>query len=405
MQIAERMSRLGTETSFDVLAEIDELKEKGKNIVSFAIGESDFCTPQNIINAAKKALDNACTHYCPSCGVMDFRKVAAGYISKTRKIDVKPTNIVVTPGGKPIIFFSILACINKGDEVIYPSPGYPIYESMINFVSAKPVPLPLLESKEFSFDVEDLKARITPKTKMLIINSPQNPTGGIVPKKDLEKVAKIAVKNNLWVLSDEIYSRIIYNGKFESIIQFPGMKERTIILEGHSKAYAMTGWRLGYGVMNEKLAFHVGRLMTNSNSCTSTFTQIAGAEAYLGPQTETEKMVKEFKERRDLIVKGLNNIDGISCLKPHGAFYVFPNVTKACKDNGFKDANHLRKYLLHKAGVAVLSRIHFGIKNKDEDQEYSRFSYATSKDVIEEGLKRIKEALANKKQIRDFLNE
>jgi len=405
MQIAERMSRLGTETAFVVLAEVNKLKAQGKDIVSFAIGEPDFCTPENIRNAAKKALDNECTHYCPSCGVQDFREVAAKYISKTRNIKVKADNVVVTPGAKPIIFFSILACINKGDEVIYPNPGFPIYESMINYVNAKPIPLPLLESKEFSFDIEDLKASITPKTKMLIINSPQNPTGGVVPKEDLKEVAELAVKHNLWVMSDEVYSRIIYDGEFESIVQFPGMQERTIIIEGHSKTYAMTGWRLGYGVANEKLTAFIAQLMTNSNSCTATFTQMAGMEAYTGPQTETEKMVKEFKERRDLIVDGLNNIDGISCLKPKGAFYVFPNVTKACKDNNFKDANHLQKYLLHKAGVAALGRTCFGMKNKGEDQEYLRFSYATSKDVIKEGLKRIKEGLENKEQIKEFLNE
>jgi len=391
---AERMSRLGTETAFEVLAKVKKLEAEGKNVVSFCIGEPDFDTPQNIIDAAKKALDDGFTHYGPSSGMPDFRKTCADYLNKTRKnVEYDADEIVITPGAKPIIFFGILATINAGDEVIYPNPGFPIYESMIDFVGGKPVPAPLLEEKGFVFDVEELKKLITDKTKMIIINSPENPCGGVVTKEDLEKVAKLAIEHNLWVMSDEVYSRILYDGEFESITQFPGMKERTILIEGHSKTYAMTGWRLGYGAMNKELATKMAQLMTNSNSCTASFTQVAGKEAYEGPQEATEKMVEKFKTRRDLVVKGLNDIKGVKCVNPEGAFYVFPNVTEACKNKGFKDAKELQNHLLYDAGVAVLARTCFGHKNEGEDQEYIRLSYATSEENIAEGLKRMKEAL------------
>jgi aspartate/methionine/tyrosine aminotransferase len=403
MKIAQRISRLGTETAFDVLAEVNRLKAEGRDIVAFSIGEPDFDTPANIKEAAKRALDDNQTHYTPSAGIMTFRKVIADYVSRTRNIGVHPEEVVVTPGAKPIIFFSILACVDEGDEVIYPNPGFPIYESMITFIGAKPVPLPLLERREFSFDVRELKARITDKTSMVIINSPQNPTGGIIPREDLYELAELALKHNFWVLADEIYSRIIYEGKFESITQFPGMKERTIILDGHSKTYAMTGWRLGYGVMPKDLAQHIARLMTNSNSCTATFTQYAGIEALTGPQDEAMKMGQEFKERRDIVVEGLNTIDGISCLKPHGAFYVFPNVTKVCRDLGFANSKQFQNFLLYKAGVAVLGRQCFGMKNEGETDEYVRLSYAASKEMIREGLRRMKTALADKQLVEEFL--
>lgn len=405
MKIAQRMSRLGTETAFDVLAEVNALKAQGRDIISFSIGEPDFNTPSNIKEAAKKALDDNQTHYTPSAGIMILRETVAETVSRTRGIPVSPDEVVITPGGKPIIFFSILACVDEGDEVIYPNPGFPIYESMINFIGAKPVPLRLLESKAFSFDINEMKEKISPKTSVVIINSPQNPTGGIIPKRDLEELAELAVKHNFWVLSDEIYSRTIYEGKFESISQFPGMKERTIILDGHSKTFAMTGWRLGYGVMPQHLAAKITRLMTNSNSCTATFTQIAGVEALRGPQDEPKAMVQEFKERRDLVVDGLNNIDGISCLKPNGAFYIFPNVTGACRDLGFRDSTQLQQFLLHRGNVAVLSRTCFGRKNEGENDEYIRISYAASKQDISEGLKRIKSALADKQLVEKFLKE
>lgn len=391
---AERMSRLGTETAFEVLAQVKKLEAEGKNIVSFCIGEPDFDTPKNIRRTAKKALDEGFTHYGPSAGLPDFRKTCAEYINKTRKnVTYAADEIVVTPGAKPIIFFGILAVVNEGDEVIYPNPGFPIYESMIKFVGAKPVPAPLLEEKDFVFDVKKLESLITDKTKMIILNSPHNPCGGVILKEDLEEVAKLAVKYDLWVMTDEVYSRIQYDGEFESITQFPGMKERTILIEGHSKTYAMTGWRLGYGAMNKELTAKMAQLMTNSNSCTATFTQIAGKEAYEGQQDATAKMVKKFKRRRNLIVKGLNQIKGVKCLKPKGAFYVFPNVTEACKNLDFKDSKELQNHLLYNAGVAVLARTCFGRKNEGEDQEYIRLSYATSEDNIKEGLRRMKEAL------------
>jgi aspartate/methionine/tyrosine aminotransferase len=255
------------------------------------------------------------------------------------------------------------------------------------------VPAPLLEEKGFVFDVQEVKKFVTDKTKLIILNSPQNPCGGVISKEDLEKVATLAIENDLWILSDEVYSRILYEGEFESISQFEGMKERTILIEGHSKTYAMTGWRLGYGAMYKDLAEKIGQLMTNSTSCTATFTQIAGKEAYTGPQEETARMVEKFRNRRDLIVEGLNNIKGVKCLKPKGAFYVFPNVTEACRNLGFKDSKALQNHLLYNAGVAVLARTCFGSKNQGEDQEYIRLSYATSEANIKEGLKRIKDAL------------
>lgn len=405
MLYAKRMSMLGTETAFEVLAEVKKLEAQGKKIISFCIGEPDFDTPKNIIRAAQKALEEGYTHYGPSAGLPDFRKTCAAYITKTRNIPYGADEIVVTPGAKPIIFFGILACVNEGDEVVYPNPGFPVYESMINFVGAKPVPLPLLEEKEFNFDINSLKNLITKKTKMIIINSPHNPCGSVIPKEDLKKVANLAKKHDLWVMSDEVYSRMQYEGNFESIIQFPGMKERTILIEGHSKTYAMTGWRLGYGAMNKELASHIARLMTNSNSCTATFTQIAGKEAYEGPQNETARMTAEFKKRRDLIVSGLNSIEGIKCLKPKGAFYVFPNVTKLCSKLGLSDSKQLQQFLLHKAGVAVLARTCFGKKNENETEEYIRLSYATSEENIKEGVKRIREATANKALIKEFLKE
>lgn len=391
---AERMSKLGTETAFEVLAQVKKLEAEGKNVVSFCIGEPDFDTPKNIIKAAKKALSEGYTHYGPSAGLPDFRKRCAEYLNSTRKnVTYEADEIVITPGAKPIIFFGILATVNPGDEVIYPNPGFPIYESMINFVGAKAIPAPLLEKKGFVFDVEELKKLVTDKTKMIILNSPHNPCGGVVSKEDLEEVAKLAVEKDLWVMSDEVYSKMQYDGEFESIVQFPGMKERTILIEGHSKTYAMTGWRLGYGAVTKELAAKIAQLMTNSCSCTATFTQIAGKEAYDGEQKASERMIRRFKRRRNLVVKGLNKIKGIKCLKPKGAFYVFPNVTEACKNLGFKDSKELQNHLLYNAGVAVLARTCFGRKNDGETEEYIRLSYATSEENIEEGLKRIKEAL------------
>ena len=393
MQIADRISRLGTENAFVVLAEVNKLIAQGKDIISFCIGEPDFDTPVNIKKAAIKAIEEGYTHYGPSAGLPLLRETVAKYISKTRNIKVLPEEVVITPGGKPIIFYTIHAIVNEGDQVIYPNPGFPIYESIINFVGAEPVPIPLIENKGFSLDTNYLKKLITDKTKLIIINSPQNPTGGIISARDLEEIAKIAMENDIWVLSDEIYSRIIYDGKFSSIASISGMRNRTIILDGFSKTYAMTGWRIGYGVMNASLASIIATLETNCESCTATFTQIAAVQAYCGPQEETEKMVSEFKDRRNLIVQGLNDIEGFKCGIPGGAFYVFPNVTEACRNLGLAGSKDLQEYLLYKAGVAVLPRTSFGIKNINEKQEYIRLSYATSKDNIKEGLGRIKKAV------------
>lgn len=403
MKLANRLSRLGTETAFEVLAEVNELRSKGRDIIALSIGEPACATAPNIKEAAKRALDNDLTHYSPSSGILEFRQIIADYVSSTRGIPVHPSEVVVVPGGKPIIFFSILACIEEGDEVIYPVPGYPIYESMINFAGGTPVPLRLQEERKFSFDVKELRSKISDRTKMVIINSPHNPTGGVIPKRDLHEVAELSLKHDFWILSDEIYSRILYSGKPESISQFPGMKERTIILDGHSKTYAMTGWRVGYGVMPKELAIHLGRLMTNSNSCTATFTQHAAMEAITGPQDSVTAMVEEFRENRDLIVEGLNKIDGFSCHTPSGAFYAYPNVTKACRNHGFASSRDLQQFLLHEAGVAVLGQQCFGHRPLDEDQEYIRLSYVSSSRDIQEALRRIETALSDQQLIERFL--
>jgi len=380
------MSRLGTETAFEILAKAKQLEAKGKNVIHLEIGEPDFITPRNIIDAGIKALNEGYTHYNPSAGVREFREVIAKEISKTRKINVNPDQVVVTPGGKPIIFFSIFALINSGDEVIYPNPGYPIYESVIDFIGGKAVPIQLREENDFRLDTDELKKLVTDKTRMIIINSPQNPTGGILTKDDLRVIAEIALSRDIFVLADEIYSRIIYDGDHHSISSFPGMQERTIILDGMSKTYAMTGWRLGYGVMREDLAVKIARLQTNSNSCTATFTQRAGIEALTGPQEDVDRMVAEFKKRRDVIVEGLNHIPRISCKTPKGAFYVFPNV----KEIGW-EVRKLSDFLLNEGGVAVL----FGTSFGKYGEGYIRISYANSVENIKKGLSRIEKALQN----------
>ncbi len=379
---ADRLQRLGTETAFEVLARARALEAQGKEIIHMEIGEPDFDTPNFIKQAAKDALDQGFTHYTPSAGLMPVRETIADYIAETRKIPVKPENVVVVPGGKPIMFYAIMALVNEGEEVIYPNPGFPIYESMINFMGGVAVPLPLREENEFSFDIDEFKSLVTSRTKLIIINSPGNPCGGIMSKADLEAVAEMALKYDCYVLSDEIYSRIIYEGEHFSIAQLPGMQERTIILDGFSKTYAMTGWRLGYGVANPELIGWMTKLMTNSNSCTAAFTQMAGKAALTGDQTEVTQMVAEFRRRRDAIVAGLNEIPGIKCLKPHGAFYVFPNV----KGLGL-GTKEIADKLLYEAGVATLSGTSFGRYGEG----YLRFSYATSLENIQKALVRIKE--------------
>jgi aspartate/methionine/tyrosine aminotransferase len=380
LRLAKRMARLGTETAFEVLVKARALEAQGRDIVHLEIGEPDFDTPGNIIAAACDALHKGFTHYGPSAGMPPLRDAIAQYVSETRGINVTPEEVVVVPGGKPIIFFSILALVEEGDEVIYPNPGFPIYESMIDFLGAKAVPIQLREEMDFRLDVGELARLINDRTKLVILNSPQNPTGGMLTKKDLEEIAAAIGERNLMVLTDEIYSRLIFEGEHHSIMSLDGMKERCILLDGFSKTYAMTGWRMGYGVMRADLAAHVARLMTNSNSCTASFTQVAGIEALRGPQGSVEEMCAEFKKRRDVMVDGLNRIKGFSCRLPKGAFYVFPNIT----GTGWP-SQKLANALLEDAGVAALSGTSFGAFGEG----YVRFSVANSIENIEKALDRI----------------
>src|SRR5712672_4670455 len=327
LRLAKRTARLGTETAFEVLVKAKALEAQGRDIIHLEIGEPDFDTPPNIIDAGCNALHKGFTHYGPSAGMMELREVIAQHVSETRRVNVTPDEVVVVPGGKPIIFFSILALADDGDEIIYPNPGFPIYESMINYVGAKAVPIQLREELDFRLDVDELASLINDRTKLLILNSPQNPTGGVLTKEDIAAIARAIGDRNIVVLSDEIYSQLIFEGEYHSIMSIDGMKERTILLDGFSKTYAMTGWRMGYGVMRADLATHVSRLMTNSNSCTASFTQIAGVEAIRGDQSSVDHMRDEFRQRRDMFVAGLNRIRGFSCRMPKGAFYAFPNIT------------------------------------------------------------------------------
>ena len=380
LRLANRMARLGTETAFEVLVKAKALESQGRDIVHLEIGEPDFDTPRNIVDAAVDALHNGFTHYGPSAGLMELREVIAQHVSDTRNVDVTPDEVVVVPGGKPIIFFSILALAEEGDEVIYPNPGFPIYESMINYLGAKAVPIRLREEMDFRLDVDELRGLINDRTKLIIMNSPQNPTGGVLTKQDIAGIARVIGDRNIMVLADEIYSRLIFEGEHHSIMSIDGMKERCILLDGFSKTYAMTGWRIGYGVMRVDLAAHIARLMTNSNSCTASFTQVAGIEALHGPQASVEAMCAEFKKRRDLMVTGLNKIKGFSCRLPKGAFYVFPNITKT----GWP-SKKLADALLDDAGVAALSGTAFG----DFGEGYLRFSVANSIENIKKALDRV----------------
>ncbi len=376
------MSRLGTETAFEVLNKARALERQGKDIIHLEIGEPDFDTPSNIVEAAVGALHKGWTHYGPAAGLPDLRQTIAEYVSRTRKVPVASDEVVVVPGGKPIIFFSILALVDAGDEVIYPNPGFPIYESMINYVGGKAVPIPLREERDFSLDVKELASLINDRTKLIILNSPHNPTGGVLTKKDILEIAEAIGDRNVMILSDEIYSRLIYEGEDFSIMSVPGFKERTIMLDGFSKTYAMTGWRMGYGVMRPDLALHISRLMTNSNSCTASFTQIAGIEALKGDQASVDKMSDEFRRRRDVFVAGLNKIKGFSCRMPKGAFYAFPNITKT----GWP-SKKLADALLDQAGVACLSGTAFG----EYGEGYLRFSVANSLENLNKALTRIQE--------------
>jgi aspartate aminotransferase len=380
LRLARRMERLGTETAFEVLVKAKALEAQGRDIIHLEIGEPDFDTPSNIIEAGCDALRKGFTHYGPSSGMPELREVIAQHVSETRRVNVTPDEVVVVPGGKPIIFFSILALAEDGDEIIYPNPGFPIYESMINYVGAKAVPIRLREELEFRLDVDELASLINDRTKLLILNSPQNPTGGVLTKDDIDAIARAIGDRNIMVLSDEIYSRLIFEGEHHSIMSIDGMKERTILLDGFSKTYAMTGWRMGYGVMRADLATHISRLMTNSNSCTASFTQVAGIEALRGSQDAVDDMRAKFEKRRDVMVAGLNKIKGFSCRVPHGAFYVFPNITKT----GWP-SKKLADALLEDAGVAALSGTAFG----DFGEDYLRFSVANSIENIEKALDRI----------------
>jgi aspartate/methionine/tyrosine aminotransferase len=374
------MSRLGTETAFEVLVKARALEAKGKSVIHLEIGEPDFDTPANIVDSGVDALRKGWTHYGPANGLPQLREAIAEDVSRSRGIPVSPEEVVVVPGGKPVMFFVILALAQAGDEVIYPNPGFPIYESMINFAGAKAVPLRLREEMDFRFDVQELASLITDRTRLIILNSPQNPTGGVLTGQDIQEIAKVIGNRDVMILSDEIYSRLIFDGEHHSIAAVPGFKDRTIILDGFSKTYAMTGWRMGYGVMRTDLVPQVSRLVTNATSCTASFTQVAGVEALRGDQGSVEKMRLEFLRRRDMFVKGLNQIKGFSCRMPAGAFYAFPNIQKT----GWP-SKKLADALLDDAGVAALSGTAFGASGEG----YLRFSIANSYQNLEQALERV----------------
>ncbi|MCX6589408.1 MAG: pyridoxal phosphate-dependent aminotransferase [Acidobacteria bacterium] len=384
MKLASRMDRILIETAFEVLVKARALEAQGKHIVHLEIGEPDFETPAHVIAAGKRALDEGWTHYGPTQGYPDFREAIAAHVSETRGIPAKASQVCVVPGGKPILFFPMMALLEEGDEVIYPNPGFPIYESMTRFLGATPVPIPLVESRGFSFDLDRFRDSLTPRTKMVILNSPQNPTGGVIPPDDLRVIADLVRDRDLIVLSDEIYSRIYYNEPPLSIASLPGMQEKTIILDGFSKIYAMTGWRLGYGVMPEWLVEAVNKLMVNSNSCTASFTQRAGLAALTGPQDEPLAMVAEFHRRRDAFIDGLNTLPGFRCAKPAGAFYAFPNI-----EGTGRTSKQLADELLYEAGVASLNGGSFG----EFGNGYLRFSYANSLENLMEAVDRMRRHL------------
>jgi aspartate aminotransferase len=385
MKLAERMNRIGVETAFEVLVRARALEAQGRDIIHLEIGEPDFDTPRHIVEAGKEALDQGWTHYGPTQGLPELREAIASYICRTRGIRVGAEHVCVVPGGKPIIFFPLMALLEPGDEVIYPNPGFPIYESMINFLGAKPVPIPLVEDRGFSFDLNVLKDSLSPKTKMLILNSPHNPTGGVIPADDVRAIADLVRDRDMVILSDEIYSRIYFDEEPLSITTLPGMLEKTIILDGFSKTYAMTGWRMGYGVMPTWLVDPVNKLMVNSNSCTASFTQRAGIAALNGPQDDVTKMVQEFRRRRDAFCAALNTLPGFRCAIPGGAFYAFPNV-----EGTGRKSKELADALLQEAGVACLSGTAFGAYGDG----YLRFSIANSYEKLMDAVERIRKFLA-----------
>lgn len=393
LTIAERMGRLGTESAFDVLEEVRRRQAAGQEIVDLSIGDPDFETPEEVKRAAVAAMDAGQTHYAPSAGLPKLRQAAAAYLSQTRGIAVAPEEVVVAPGAKPFLFFGLLACVDPGDEVVYPNPGFPIYESVIRFVGGVPVPMALKEERDFRPDLNDLSRRVSSRTRLILLNSPNNPTGGILEREDLEAIAALAQEHDCWVLSDEIYSELTYDAPHESIAALPGMRERTLLVDGHSKAFAMTGWRLGYAALPVPLVEPITRLIINSVSCTAPFTQLAGATALLKAREAPQRMLAVFRERRELLVTGLNAIPGVRCRPPRGAFYAFANVTGACRRLGLPDAEALQRHLLD-AGVAVLARTCFGDPNEGETDQYLRLSFAASKEALAEGLDRIRRAVS-----------
>jgi aspartate aminotransferase len=380
LRLARRMARLGTETAFEVLMKARALEAQGRDIVHLEIGEPDFDTPANIIDSGVKALKSGWTHYTPSAGLPELREAIAKDVSRSRGVQCSSDEVVVVPGGKPTIFYTFMALVEEGDEVIYPNPGFPIYESMINFLGAKPVPIHLREEKDFELDTNELADRITDRTRLVVLNSPHNPTGGVLSEQDVRDIAAAIGDRDIMVLSDEIYSRLIFEGKHFSIMSLDGWKDRTIMLDGFSKTYAMTGWRLGYGVMRADLAQHFSRLMTNSNSCTASFTQVAGLEAVEGDQESVVKMCAEFKRRRDRFVERINKIPGFSCRVPAGAFYAFPNIRQTGRTS-----KKLADALLEQAGVACLAGTAFG----QFGEGYLRFSIANSIENLDKALDRI----------------
>jgi aspartate aminotransferase len=380
LELAESLERLGTETAFTVLARAKELERQGRDIIHLEIGEPDFPTPLHICEAAYEAMRAGETHYCPAAGIPEFREAVAESLSAARGIEVQPENVVVATGAKPFLFFTILAVCNPGDEVVYPDPGFPIYESAIRWAGAVPVPLPLHEERDFVFDLDELAARLGSRTKLVILNSPQNPTGGAVSADELAEAARLIGETSAWVLSDEVYSRMLYDGEFASIATVPGMLERTVLLDGLSKTYAMTGWRCGFAAVPDPLVDPIVRFLVNCTSCVPPFVQHAGVTALRGPQDEAEAMIAEFKRRRTLIVEGLNSLPGVSCRVPRGAFYAFPNVGGTPLS-----AEELAARLLTEAGVAVLAGTAFGRVGADN----LRVSYANSQENLERAVERI----------------
>ena len=382
-RLAERMALLSSESAFEMGARARQLAAQGRDMIYLQIGEPDFDTPAHVIEAGVAAMRGGATHYAPPAGVPEFRQSIASYVGRTRGVEVTPAEVVVVPGAKPVIFYTIMMLVGPGDEVVVPDPGFPAYASVTRFAGATPVPLTLTEKTGFRFSLDELRAKITPRTRLLIINSPHNPTGAVLTADDMAAIAELAVRHNFWVLSDEIYARIVYDAPHVSLMSFPAVRERLVLLDGFSKSYAMTGWRLGYGVMPPALASQMELLLINSNSCTATFTQLAGLAALDGPQDAVEAMVVEFKARRDLMIAGLNSIKGVSCMVPPGAFYVFPNISSFGRSS-----KEIADYLLQEAGVALLSGAGFGTAGEG----YLRISYANSQLNLERALERMERA-------------